>query len=170
MKSNISEYWHDRTNKKSINKSIKCHWIYPHLTSTRHLLSYCVKFVWNQFYWMQHYFLTRNNYTSALCSWLSVNQYADLKLMSYIFKHFSLQTSVPWGGRVFSWGGLGVPHPAKILSIPLRHLSLLLDQACSPPPTEVRPRKFEKIRYIFVSNLTTFKLKSTLKSCISCLK
>ena len=42
-------------------------------------------------------------------------------------------------------------------------------KAC-PPPAEVRPPKFEKFKYIFVSNLTTFKLKSTLKSCISCLK
>ena len=42
-------------------------------------------------------------------------------------------------------------------------------KAC-PPPAEVRPRKFEKFKYIFVLNLTTFKLKSTLKSCISCLK
>ena len=35
--------------------------------------------------------------------------------------------------------------------------------AC-PPPAEVRPQKFEKFKYIFVSNLTTFKLKSTLKA------
>ena len=40
-------------------------------------------------------------------------------------------------------------------------------KAC-PPPAEVRPRKFEK--YIFVSKLTTFKLKITLKTCISCIK
>ena len=33
-------------------------------------------------------------------------------------------------------------------------------KAC-PPSAEVRPRKF---KYIFVSNLTTFKLKSTLKT------
>ena len=39
-----------------------------------------------------------------------------------------------------------------------------------PSPAEVRPRKLEKFKYIFVSNLTTFKLRSTLKSCISCLK
>ena len=67
----------------------------------------------------------------------------------------------------FSWS----PHPAKILPIPphIRHLSPFLDQGLSPP-AEVRPRKFEKFKYIFVSNLTTFKLKSTLKSCISCLK
>ena len=44
-------------------------------------------------------------------------------------------------------------------------------KACPPPPpAEVRSRKFEKFKYIFVSNLTTFKLNSTLKSCISCLK
>ena len=35
-------------------------------------------------------------------------------------------------------------------------------KAC-PPPAEVRPRKFERFKYIFVSNLTTFKLKSTFK-------
>ena len=52
---------------------------------------------------------------------------------------------------------------------PIRHLSPFLDQGLSPP-AEVRPQKFEKFKYIFVSNLTTFKLKSTLKSCISCLK
>ena len=71
----------------------------------------------------------------------------------------------------FPGGGLGgSPHPAKILPIPpIRHLSPFLDQGLSPP-AEVRPRKFEKFKYIFVSNLTTFKLKSTLKSCISCLK
>ena len=39
-----------------------------------------------------------------------------------------------------------------------------------PPPAEVRPRKFEKFTYIFVLNLTTFELRSTSKSCISCLK
>ena len=71
----------------------------------------------------------------------------------------------------FSWGDWGVPpHPAKILPIPpIWHLSLFLDQGLSPP-AEVRPRKFEKFKYIFVSNLTTFKLKSTLKSCILWLK
>ena len=36
-------------------------------------------------------------------------------------------------------------------------------KAC-PPPAEVRPRKFEKFKYIFVSNLTTFKLKSKKKA------
>ena len=35
---------------------------------------------------------------------------------------------------------------------------------------EVCPQKFGKFKYIFVSNLTTFKLKSTFKNCISCLK
>ena len=70
----------------------------------------------------------------------------------------------------FPGGDGGPPNPAKILPIPpIRHLSPFLDQGLSPP-AEVRPRKFEKFKYIFVSNLTTFKLKSTLKSCISCLK
>ena len=45
----------------------------------------------------------------------------------------------------------------------IRHLSPFLDQGLSPP-AEVRPQKFEKFKYIFVSNLTTFKLKSTLKA------
>ena len=42
----------------------------------------------------------------------------------------------------------------------------------APPPAEVRPQKSENFRYIFVSNLTTFKLitHKFLKSCISCLK
>ena len=43
-------------------------------------------------------------------------------------------------------------------------MSPFLDQGLSPPQAEVRPRKFEKFKYIYVSNLTTFKLKSTLKA------
>ena len=72
----------------------------------------------------------------------------------------------------FPGGGLGgPPHPAKILPIP-PHPTLVpvFGPRLVPPPAEVRPRKFEKFKYIFVSNLTTFQLKSTLKSCISCLK
>ena len=73
--------------------------------------------------------------------------------------------------RVFSLGGTGGPPIRQKFcqSPPIRHLSPFLDQGLSPP-AKVRPRKFEKFRYIFVSNLTTFKRKSTLKSCISCLK
>ena len=69
-------------------------------------------------------------------------------------------------------GGLGVPSSGEnFANPPIRHLSPFLDQGLSnPPPADVRPRKFEKFKYIFVSNLTTFKLKSTLKSCISCFK
>ena len=64
----------------------------------------------------------------------------------------------------FPGGTGGSPHPAKILSIPpIRQLFPFLDQGLSPP-AEVRPQKFEKFKYIFVSNLTTFKLKSTLKT------
>ena len=72
----------------------------------------------------------------------------------------------------FSWEGTGgSPHPAKILPIP-PHPTLVpvFGPRLVPPPAEVRPQKCEKFKYIFVSNLTTFKLKSTLKSCISCLK
>ena len=74
--------------------------------------------------------------------------------------------------RVFSWGGLGGPPIQRKFcqSPPIWHLSPFLDQGLSPPPAEVRPQKFEKFKYIFVSNLTTFKLKSTLESCILCLK
>ena len=43
----------------------------------------------------------------------------------------------------FLGGTGGSPHPAKILPIPpIRHLSPFLDQGLSPPPAEVRPRKF----------------------------
>ena len=64
------------------------------------------------------------------------------------------------------WGFHPPPPPSgKIFcQFPSRHLSPFLDQDLSPP-TKVPPRKFEKFKYIFVSNLTTFKLKSTLKSC-----
>ena len=75
--------------------------------------------------------------------------------------------------RVFSLGGMGPPIQPKFCQSspppPHRHLSPLLDQGLSPP-AKVRPRKFDKFKYIFVSNLTSFKLKGTLKSCISCLK
>ena len=70
----------------------------------------------------------------------------------------------------FFLGEPGVlPHPAKILSIPpsTQVCPLFGPRLVPPPPAEDRPRKFEKSKYIFVSNLTTFKLKSTLKSCIS---
>ena len=76
-----------------------------------------------------------------------------------------------WAG-FFSGGGTGGPPIRRNFCQsppPHRHLSPFLDQGLSPP-AEVCPRKFEKIKYIFVSNLTNFKLKSTLKSCISCLK
>ena len=74
----------------------------------------------------------------------------------------------PWWPGFFSWGGLGGPPSGEnFANPPMRHLSPFLDQGLSPPSAEVCPQKFE---YIFVSNLTTFKLKSTLKSCISCLK
>ena len=59
----------------------------------------------------------------------------------------------------FSLGGLD----------PIQHLSPFLDQGLSPLPAKVRPRKFEKFKYI-LCHICTFKLKSILKSCISCLE
>ena len=74
--------------------------------------------------------------------------------------------------RVFFLGGTGGVPPSSINfanSPPSNTCPRFRTKAC-PPPAEVGPRKFEKFKYIFVSNLTTFKLKSTLKSCISCWK
>ena len=76
------------------------------------------------------------------------------------------------GSGFFSWGGLGGPPIWQKFcqSPPSDTCPRFWTKAC-PPPAEVRPRKFEKFKYIFVSNLTTFKLKSTFKSCISfCIK
>ena len=42
-------------------------------------------------------------------------------------------------------------------------------KACPPQPRFV-PENLKNLNTFFVSNLTTLKLKSTLKSCISCLK
>ena len=73
----------------------------------------------------------------------------------------------------FSWGGTGGSPPSGenfANPPPSDTCPRFWTKACPPPPAEVRPRKFEKFKYIFVSNLTTFKLKSTLNSCISCLK
>ena len=88
------------------------------------------------------------------------------KLISY--NVLALFTSI--SVRVFSGGDWGVPQPAKILSTPPSDTCPHFWTKACPPPAEVCPRKFEKFEYIFVSNLTTFKLKSTLKSCILCLK
>ena len=71
--------------------------------------------------------------------------------------------------RVFPGGDWGSPIRRKFCqSPPHQHLSPFLDQGLFPP-AEVRPRKFEKFKYILVSNLTIFMLKSTIKSCSSCL-
>ena len=72
----------------------------------------------------------------------------------------------------FSWGGDwgGPPSWRKFCQSPPSDTCPRFWTKACPPPAEIRPRKFEKFKYIFVSNLTTFKLKSTLKTCISCLK
>ena len=71
----------------------------------------------------------------------------------------------------FFWGDWGPPI-RQICQSPIRHLSPFLDQGLFPPPPpgKVRPRKFEKSKYIFVSNLTYFKLKSTFKRLYFMLK
>ena len=63
-----------------------------------------------------------------------------------------------WQGFFFL-GGLRVPPSGESFVTP-----------SPPPPAEVRPRKFEKFKYIFVANLTTFKLKSTFKKLYFMLK
>ena len=64
----------------------------------------------------------------------------------------------------FPGGTGGSPHPAKILPIPPSDTCPRFWTKACPPPAEVRPWKFEKFKYIFVSNLNTVKLKSTLKN------
>ena len=70
---------------------------------------------------------------------------------------------------LFNFRTVGFEYPSRVFSCPagenfvnppIRHLSPFLNQGLSPPAV-VRPRKFEKLKYIFVSNLTTFMLKST---------
>ena len=74
-------------------------------------------------------------------------------------------------GQGFFPGGMGVPLAGEnFVNPPHPTLVPVFGPRLVPPPAEVRPRKFENFKYIFVLNLTTFKLKSTLKCCISCLK
>ena len=55
--------------------------------------------------------------------------------------HFML--CIPAG--FFSWGGLGGPHPVKILPIPpIRYLSPFLDQGLSPQPRFI-PKNLKKL-------------------------
>ena len=95
----------------------------------------------------------------------------------YVFEELVSKTSCPLRHVThqgfFSWGGdWGVPPIRRKFrqSPPPSHTCPRFWTKACPPPAEVRPRKFEKFKYIFVLNLTTFKLKSTFKSCISCLK
>ena len=92
-----------------------------------------------------------------------------------IFEHMVAQQTKcnhwPKSCRVFfSRGDWGPPSSENFVNPPIRLLSPFLDRGLSLPPAEVHPQRFENFKYILVSNLTTFKLKSTLKSCISCLK
>ena len=64
---------------------------------------------------------------------------------------------------LFPGGTGGSPHRRKFCQSPPHPTLVPIFGPRLVPPAEVRPRKFEKFNYIFVSNLTTFKLKSTLK-------
>ena len=87
----------------------------------------------------------------------------------YIYIYKAVHVGPMYSG--FFPGGLGGPPIRRKFcqSPPSDTCPRFWTKAC-PPPAEVRPQKVEKFEYIFVSNLTTSKLKSTLKSCISCLK
>ena len=69
----------------------------------------------------------------------------------------------------FFWGGLGVPIRQKFCQSP--HPTLVpIFWPRLVPPSRGSSLKIWKFKYIFVSNLTSCKLKSTWKSCFSCLK
>ena len=96
-------------------------------------------------------------------SWISAKFWSrkfDTGLYILNQKHVKIQGFIP--------GGLGVPPSSKnFVNPPSDTCPRFWTKACPPPPpAEVGPRKFKKLKYIFASNLTTFKLKSTLKSCI----
>ena len=63
--------------------------------------------------------------------------------------------------RVFSWGDWGPPSSENFANPPPSNTCPRFWTKACPPPAEVCPRKFEKFKYIFVSNFTTFKLRST---------
>ena len=83
----------------------------------------------------------------------------------------SMHQNQIWWQQGFFLGGTGVPLNRQKFcqSPPSDTCPRFWTKAC-PPPAEVRPRKFEKFKYMFVSNLTTFKLKSTLKKLYFMLK
>ena len=81
-----------------------------------------------------------------------------------------LSGKVDTGMQVFVLGDWGSPPSGENFANPPSGTCPRFWTKACPPPAKVCPRKFEKFKYIFVSNLTTFKLKSTLESCISCFK
>ena len=100
----------------------------------------------------------------------SVQLYKNNATFAYFeYRQLGLAAACTSGGVIgFFPGGTGGPPSSKnFVNPPIRHLSPFLDQGLSPQLRFV-PENLKK--YIFLSSLTTFKLKSTLKSCISCLK
>ena len=80
--------------------------------------------------------------------------FANFKFLTFIPNLRLKLTHNIENSRVFFPGGGFPPSGENFANPPIRHLSPFLDQGLSPP-AEVRPQKFEKFEYIFVSNLTT---------------
>ena len=57
----------------------------------------------------------------------------------------------------------GLPHPAKTLSIPISDTCPHFWTKACPPPAEVRPRKFEKLKYNFCVKFDYFLAQKYLK-------
>ena len=91
---------------------------------------------------------------------LSTNVYSGTEL-KWVAKSASCQGFFP--------GGTGGPPSGQNFVPPHPTLVLVFGPRLVPPPRQGSSPKIWNLNYIFVSNLTTFKLKSTLKSCISCL-
>ena len=150
-----------------LHRSVTMRSIYLRVCWSHRVCNIIFVYGWTSIVW-------NGKYCSAVWGIDALNLELFVELIAYIISQQALcmmfwcksfvgeETNYPYYFRVFFLGGLGVPPSGKNFANP--------PPSDTPPPAEVRPRKFEKFKYIFVSNLTTFKLKSTLKSCISWLK
>ena len=103
------------------------------------------------------------------------NEHPILIILLHILIHrvmpfYDIHKRVSCTGFFFPGGTGGPPIWRKFCQSPHPTLVPVFGPRLVPPPSRGSSPKFEKFEYIFVSNLTTFKPKSTLKSCISCLK
>ena len=113
------------------------------------------------------YFIIKVNFCHLL-AWFKNYDPLKVGVNSFWDTLYSLNR-ICWQG-FFPGGTGGPPIRRKFCQSPHPTLVPVFGPRLVPPPAEVRPRKFLKFKYIYVSNLTTFMLKCTLKSCISCLK